>query len=184
MKLLGKLFAVMVAATLWHGVAQADLAKPDGQVVLTIGGAVSKANLGKPDHFAASFLKSFDFEYDKAAGFDVAMLEALGTVARTIKAEPWPRAITLEGPRLRDVLDAAGWSGQTLTTLALDGFSVELTAEDIAAHDWILAVKGDGEYLNIGGRGPAWLFYDVPGGQGTTEDEARWPWAVFYIHAE
>ena len=51
MTVLGKLMAAVLAVALWHGTAQADLAKPSGQVVLTIGGNVSNANTGAPDHF-------------------------------------------------------------------------------------------------------------------------------------
>ncbi len=152
--------------------------------MLTIGGAVSNANRGAPDHFAASFTKTLEYEYSKAAAFDVAMLEALRTVKVTIGAAPWPRAITPEGPRLADVLAAAGWDGTSITAVALDGFAVEIAAADLDAHEWIVAVKGDGAYLPMGGRGPVWIFYDVPGGKGTAEDEARWPWALFYIQAE
>lgn len=180
----GKLLGLGLAIMLWHTAANADLTKPQGQIVLTIGGAVSESNLGAPDHFTASFLKTLEYEYAQAAGFDVAMLEALGTVKTTIKAEPWPAGITLEGPKLSDVLAAAGWNGTKITSVALDGFAVEITAADVAAHDWILAVKGDGEYLRVGGRGPAWIVYDVPGGKASAEDEARWPWAVFFIQAE
>ena len=79
---------------------------------------------------------------------------------------------------------AAGWNGSKITTVALDGFAVEISAADIAAHDWILALKSDGAYFGIGGHGPAWLVYEVAGGTATADDESRWPWAVFYIAAE
>ncbi len=184
MNVFGKLLGVFLALSFWHGMAHADLAKPTGQVVLTIGGNVANANMSAPDEFGASFLKSFEYDYTRAAAFDIAMLEALGTVKITIRAEPWPRAVAFEGPRLRDVLDAAGWTGEKITTVGLDGFTVEITKEDIAARDWIVAVKGDGRYLNIGGRGPAWLVYEVPGGKASADDDARWPWAMFYIVAE
>lgn len=105
-------------------------------------------------------------------------------VTAKIKATPWLRAVSLEGPRLRDVLAAAGCSGSTITSVALDGFAVEITAAEIAAYDWVLAIKADGQYLGVGGRGPAWLVYQVPDGNATTEDESQWPWAVFYIQAD
>ncbi|MCH1554991.1 MAG: hypothetical protein L7T26_02080, partial [Pseudomonadales bacterium] len=76
-------------------------------------------------------------------------------VSARIKAAPWPKSVTLEGPRLRDVLAAAGWTGRQITTVALDGFAVEISVDDVAAHDWILALKADGDYLSVGGRGPA-----------------------------
>lgn len=188
MKNPGKLLRTMVvlaAAFVFVGAAHAaDLAKPTGTIVLTIGGAVGNANLSAPNHFNASTLKVLEYDYTRAAAFDVPMLEALGMVKTTLKAEPWPRAITLEGPRLADVLAAAGWNGSKVTAVALDGFAVEITAEDLTRHNWIVAVKGDGAYLGIGGRGPVWVVYDVAGGNASTEDESRWPWAVFYMAAE
>lgn len=143
----------------------------------TIGGGVSSTNLSAPDHFNASILMTLEYDYERAAAFDVAMLEALGTATRTIRAEPWPRAVTFEGPRLADVLAAAGRAGSRIV-------AVDITVEEIAARDWIVAVKGDGACLGIGGRGPVWVAYDVPGGRGGADDEARWTRAVFYIRAE
>lgn len=179
-----KTFMSSVAMVLVVTAASADLAKPSGTVVLTIGGAVSQGNRAPSNKFDDAFLSSHEYSFAKAAAFDVAMLEKLGTVTTKIKAAPWPKAVTLEGPRLRDVLAAAGWTGTTITTVALDGFAVEISAADVAARDWILALKADGAYLSIGGHGPVWLVYEVAGGDATVEDESRWPWAVFYINAE
>ncbi len=176
--------AVFALAVLAGPLSAAELPKPAETVVLTIGGAVKYANRGVPDHFAASFLKTQEYDYTKAAAFDVPMLEGLGMEKATINAAPWPRAVTLEGPRLVDVLMAAGWNGTKITMVALDGFAVEVSAADIAAREWIVGIKADGAYLPIGGRGPVWIAYHVPGGEGTEEDEARWPWAVYYIAAE
>lgn len=38
--------------------------------------------------------------------------------------------------------------------VALDGFAVEVSAADIAAYEWIVAIKADGMYWPIGGCGP------------------------------
>tara|TARA_R110002110_G_scaffold85816_1_gene223344 strand:- start:88049 stop:88612 length:564 start_codon:yes stop_codon:yes gene_type:complete len=175
--------AIGISAVISGGAA-AELAKPTGTVILTIGGAVKYANRAPFDEFDDAFLNANEYSFERAAAFDIAMLEKLGTVTATIKAEPWPRAVTFEGPRLIDVLMAAGWTGSKITTVALDGFAVEITAADLAAHDWILALKADGVPLGVGGHGPAWIVYEVPGGKPTTTDESRWPWAVFYIAAE
>jgi hypothetical protein len=175
--------AVGISALISGG-AVAELAKPAGAVILTIGGAVKYTNLPPSSKFDDRFLNTQEYSFEKAAAFDIAMLKKLGTVTTTIKAEPWPRAVTLEGPRLIDVLMAAGWTGNKITTVSLDGFAVEITAADLAAHDWILALKADGVPLRIGGHGPVWIAYSVPGGVGRAEDEGRWPWAVYYISAE
>ncbi|MGB0571852.1 MAG: hypothetical protein ACPGQM_07230 [Alphaproteobacteria bacterium] len=60
----------------------------------------------------------------------------------------------MEGLRLVDVLMAAGWNGSKITMVALDGFAVEVSAAEIAAHEWIVAIKADGTYWPIGGCGP------------------------------
>lgn len=179
--------AIVLAAgisTLVSVGASAELAKPTGTVVLTIGGAVKYSNRAASSKFDDDFLYSLDYSFEKAAAFDVAMLEKLGTVTTRVKAEHWPHAVTLEGPRLIDVLMAAGWTGSKITSVALDGFAVEITAADLADHDWILALKADGEYLAIGGRGPAWIVYELPNGKASADDESRWPWALFFILAE
>lgn len=62
--------------------------------------------------------------------------------------------------------------------LALDGFATEISAVDLAAYDWIVAVKRDGRYLDIGQRGPLWIVYARRDGKAIGEDdEQRWPWA-------
>lgn len=180
-----KFFVLAVGVSaLISGGAAAELARPAGPVVLTIGGAVTYANRAPFDKFDDAFLNAHEYSFEKAAAFDVAMLEKLGMVKTTIKAEPWPRAVTFEGPRLVDVLMAAGWTGSKITTVALDGFAVEIAAADLAAHDWILALRADGAPLGVGGRGPAWIVHEVPNDKASVEDESRWPWAVFYISAE
>jgi hypothetical protein len=181
--LLKNALGALVILIVFTGGATAELAKPTGPVVLTIGGAVKYANRAPFDAFDDAFLNTHEYSFERAAAFDLAMLEKLRTVETTIKAMPWPRAVTLEGPRLIDVLIAAGWTGSKITTVALDGFAVEISAADLAAHDWIVALKADGADLGIGGRGPAWIVYDVAGGKAGADDEARWPWAVFYIAA-
>ena len=82
---------------------------------------------------------------------------------------------------LRDVLKAAGAADGTVATVALDGFATELSPSDLAAEDWIVAIRENGRYLGIGQRGPAWVLYAPNGGNAAPEDEARWPWAVFLI---
>ena len=79
----------------------------------------------------------------------------------------------------------AGASGHDISVLALDGFATEIGAADLAAYDWIVAVKRDGRYLDIGQRGPLWIVYARRDGQAIgAEDEQRWPWAAFLIEVK
>jgi len=178
---------LLAAALLaWAGGGQAaELGQPAGQVVLTVAGDVGATNRGPYDDFEDGFFKHHERKFDKAAEFDLAMLEGLGMHAVDVAYDKWPKAAHFEGPWLKDVLAAAGAAGKDVSVLALDGFASEISAADVAAYDWIVAVKRDGRYLGIGQRGPLWLVYarrdGKPIGQ---EDEQRWPWAAFMIEVK
>jgi len=66
--------------------------------------------------------------------------------------------------------------------VALDGFAVDMSSEDLNREDWIVAIKQDGAYMSVGQRGPAWVVFD-PGDDKsiTPEEEGSWPWAAFFI---
>ena len=160
----------------------AEPATPTGQVVLTIAGNIATSNRPGFDDFEDGFLKYHDKSFTRAVAFDLAMLEALGMQSVTIDIDAWPKPARFEGPWLKDVLAAAGAAGKDVTLFALDGFGSELSAADVAAFDWIVGVKRDGRYLDIGQRGPLWVVYKRRDGKPVTdEDEQRWPWATFYI---
>ena len=113
--------------------------------------------------------------------FDLSMLEALGRHEIELSYEGWPATTRFAGPRLADLLRLVGAHGETVTVTALDGFAVDISAEELAARDWIIALEQDGRPLGIGGRGPLWIVYGVSESMASHDDEARWPWAVFYI---
>src|SRR6185312_2486043 len=139
------------AAMAWAGGGwAAELGKPSGQVVLTVTGAVGATNRGPYDDFEDGFFKHHERKFDKAAAFDLAMLEGLGMHEVTVAYSGWPKEFRFEGAWLKDVLAAAGASGHDIAVLALDGFATEISAADLADYDWIVAVKRDGRYLDIG----------------------------------
>jgi len=178
---------LLAAALLaWAGGGHAaDLGQPAGQVVLTVAGDVGATNRGPYDDFEDGFFKHHERKFDKAAEFDLAMLEGLGLHEVTVTYAQWPRAARFEGPWLKDVLAAAGASGKDVSVLALDGFATEISAADVEAYDWIVAVKRDGRYLGIGQRGPTWIVYARRDGKAIgVEDEQRWPWAAFLIEVK
>ena len=168
-----------------YSLQAAELGKPTGPVVLTIAGNIDASNRGAFDKNKDSFLNYHDKTFEKAVEFDITMLEALGMHEIALGIEGWPVHATVEGPRLKDVLAAAGASAKEVTIVALDGFGSQISAEDIERLDWIVGVKADGNYLGIGERGPLWVVYDYSDGRPLTmEDEQRWPWAAFYIEVE
>jgi len=162
----------------------ATLEKPTGAVILTIGGEIAQTNRPAFSKSTDLFLKFHDITFKRAAEFDRTMLQALGIhdITLPLSVDGLPPTVHLRGPRLKDVLAAAGGAGKTLHVMALDGFSVEITAADLEAHDWFFVLERDGRPLSIGKTGPAWIVYASPDGKALTkEDESRWPWAVFYI---
>ena len=164
------------------GLAASELETPTGPVVLTVAGAIANTNRAGFDEFEDGFLNYHEKHFERAAAFDLAMLEALGTWEVTLDVEGWPGPLTFEGPWLDDVLEAVDASGGTITLMALDGYAVVLDRSELSEADWLVALKRDGEYLGIGQRGPLWVVYRPLNDRApTSDDEARWPWSVFYI---
>jgi hypothetical protein len=158
-----------------------NLPAPEGPVLLTIAGQIGIANRGPFDPLEDVFFAYHEKSFAAAAEFDRAMLQSLGSHEIELSYEKWPKAYRFAGPRLVDVLAAAGAEGRAITVTALDGYAEEITADELAGYDWIVALERDGRPLAIGGPGPLWIVYAVPGIAASEDDEARWPWAVFYI---
>ena len=184
-----KIFAVLLAALLWlvpaAPPAAADISKPSGTVVLTVAGNIGNSNRPAFDDWHDVLLKYHEYEFDKAFEFDRAMLESLGMSEVRIDRGDWPTAVTFSGPRLADVLKTVGWQGGGLVALSLDGYSQRISRVEVEARDWVLATRADGRPLGIGARGPLWLLFDPTGDRpATEEEEAAWPWALFFILCE
>ncbi|MGF1608261.1 MAG: hypothetical protein ACFCUQ_02615 [Kiloniellales bacterium] len=173
----------LVALLIGGAASAAELAAPSGPVVLTVAGEVGQTNRPAFDPFRDAFLNYHDKGFERAAAFDRAMLQALGIQTITIDYAGWPGVMRFEGPWLRDLLAAAGAAGRPVTVLALDGYAIEISAEEIATLPWMVALKANGRDLATGGHGPTWVLYQ-PDGPATDEDEARWGWAVFFIEVE
>lgn len=165
--------------------AAEEFQRPVGAVLLTVAGDIEHTNREAFDKVADPFIAFHERKFERAVEFDRAMLEALGMETVEIDFDGWGGTIRFQGPRLAAVLDFVGAGSERLTTLALDGFGTKLSPDDIEAHDWILATRGNGRPFGIGQRGPLWLVYDPPGTRKATQDEeAKWPWAIFLIQVE
>lgn len=148
-------------------------ASPAGPVILTVTGDIAGSNRPPFDRDNDLFFAFHGREFETAAEFDRAALEALGMHEVTVELDNTPIKVT--GPRLMDVLDAVGVTGQPLTALALDGYQVEMTPEDVKNYDWIVGLKRNGRYLAMGQRAPIWIVPSHVAGNLT------WPWGVFLI---
>ena len=163
----------------------AGSALAQGPTLLTVTGDIGGGNRGASNSFDDAFLSFRERAFDEAFVFDRAALEALPQISLSARADTWPRTVEARGPRLVDVLSAAGVSqSASISLMALDGYSVVLGPEERASGDWILAIDAEGEPLGLGGRGPAWLLQDTGGEVVTAEREALWIWSVFLIEVE
>ena len=154
--------------------------------MLTVVGDIANTNRGPMDPAVDRFLDYHTQKFDAAAAFDLQMLEGLGMQTRRFVLQGLSGVQELEGPPLAAVLEAVGARPAQITLLGLDGFAVELDAEKLKAHDWIVGVKRNGAYLGIGGFGPAWVaFSPAAADQVATDDENEtWPFQVFLIRVD
>ncbi|MGJ3258112.1 MAG: molybdopterin-dependent oxidoreductase [Rhodospirillales bacterium] len=145
-KLIGPVVAAVVLALAATGIprnAAADLGKPTGKVILTVGGKISETNVGDE------------------ARFDRAMLEEVGM--RTLKTRnPFETGMHMfEGVLLSDLLRRVGATGETLVAYALDGYAIEIPVSDAAKYPVLLALIWNGKEMSVRNKGPIWVIYPV-----------------------
>lgn len=124
------------------GVARADdLAKPAGDTILTITGAIANTNA------------------EGAAMFDLAMLEALpGQVTTT--TTPWyDGAQSFSGPLGSALMAAVGATGDTLIVTAINDYVTEIPLGDFTTWPVILATRHEGEIMSVRDKGPLFVIY-------------------------
>ncbi|MEX0319066.1 MAG: hypothetical protein AB3N21_14000 [Ruegeria sp.] len=165
----------------------AEMARPEGHVLVTLGGAVSESNLparGAEDGGLYGFL---EVSYDAAAGFDAAMLNRLEQVSITIPHGPEgnQRDIAFSGPLLSAVMEMAGAAGKTAKPMAMDGYQAEIPWADISEHQPILATHADGVPMGIGRYGPAMIVFPPNEDEETRQRQAgQQVWALAFIGIE
>ena len=130
------LLALPAAALLAAPICRA-LAAPTGKVILTIE--------FKPG--------------GRQVDFDLPMLEKLPQHSFTTRTPWYPTPRTFTGPLLRDVLAAAGASGEQLRLVALNDYKVSVPAADAQKFDVILARLLDGQPMPVRDKGPLFVIY-------------------------
>ncbi len=118
-----------------------SLPPPEGAVILTVTGPVTQANS------------------DAGATFDLAMLDALEQrVTRT--ETPWHEGMQeFTGPRLADIMAAAGATGSGLRIIAINDYAATMPWEDVATTDVILATRQNGALMPVREKGPLFVIY-------------------------
>ncbi|UTY57099.1 molybdopterin-dependent oxidoreductase [Massilia sp. erpn] len=183
--------ALAAAGTLPALPASAKTA-PRGPALLTVTGAIARANRGRFDPVADQMMHKQKLSFDKAYVFDFAAITALPaqTIRPTLEYDG--KAHTLRGPLLLDVLKTAGATlneGSKLVLRAVDGYAVSLPVAQARAQRFIVATHLDGAAMALGGLGPLWALYDadrVPemAAKPVAERFPLCPWALYHIEVQ
>lgn len=135
--------AMSIALTLGGAVAtQAEMAQPQGPIVLTISGSIDQSNTK-----------------DGTATFDMDMLRALPVQSFTTTTIWTAGAQEFTGVALSDLLKAVGAKGQTLRSVAINDYAVEIPASDAQDGGPIVAYALNGEPMSVRDKGPLWVVY-------------------------
>lgn len=166
-------------------VRAARAADDGGPVVLTVTGNAANTNRTALNKFDDAFLNHHNASFKKAFVFTRETLAALGMRKLTTRYPGKDLRLSVEGPLLRDVLAAAGAQGKKVFVQALDGYAAEIAIDELKAYPIILALKRDGHWLGLGGRGPAWVVYPIDDYPALAKQgDAKWVWAAFHIKVE
>jgi len=169
--------------------AQAATAGGSGPVLLTVSGALAKANRGAMDPVVDQMMGKHGLKFDKAWAFDSAAIQRLPAVTIKPTLEYDGKVHTLRGPLVETVLRAAGApeaEGTKLGLRAVDGYNVELTLADVRRYRMIIATHLDGHPMALGGLGPQWAVYDADRldafkDKPLKERFEKCPWGLYHI---
>lgn len=159
-----------------------DPALADGPVVVTVTGQIAHTNRGPFDPFTDVLFGALDEKFEKAFAFTLDDLAALPQESVEVGYPNWPGPVSVSGPTLASVLEAAGAEGTQVLVQAVDGYAPSFKIAEVKAGTFILATSMGGEPLAIGGRGPAWLVFPPGSYEGQTgDDDSGLTWAVFHL---
>lgn len=140
LSLLKKGMLVVVGACAVSQMAFA-LEQPKGRVILTVQG------------------KMTEFNHDKSANFDRAMLMSLGE--ETLPTwTPWTEGVnTFSGPKLSALLESVGSQGDTLVITALNDYSAKMPVSDAYEYGVMMAMDMNTKPMSVREKGPIFMLY-------------------------
>lgn len=138
---LKRLLTIAIAASMAGAVHASMLGLPNGPVILTVSGSITRTNDGDVANFDRAMLAEMDWK-------------TLDTFTR------WTDGPTeFAGVTLADVLEAVGAKGSKILATALNDYTVEIPISDIEEHNVFLALDMNGEPMKIRDKGPIWVIY-------------------------
>lgn len=134
------LVAAALAATAPAALAD-GLAKPSGDIVLTIDGLIGIENApGQAD-------------------FDLDMLRAMPAV-KIRTSTPWTEGpVEFEGVLAETVFKAVDAKGKTIKAAALNDYIADVDVNTVIAAGAILAYRVNGEDISVRDKGPLWIMF-------------------------
>ena len=144
----------------------APLPAPNGRVILTISGDITRTN------------------GDGIARFDREMLLRLGTHTLSTTTNWTDGVQEFEGVLASEVMAAVGATGSLITATALNDYVVEIPASDFEQYGVLFAMWMNGRELTRRDRGPIWPVYprdDYPELQNRDSDKK---WIYLLSHME
>ena len=133
--------AVVLSLAAFGGAPADALERPQGEILLTVSGAIGVTNAGD------------------AAVFDLAMLEALEQVSFATTTIWTDGVQEFTGVSLRVLMDALQIEGATLKATAINDYTVEIPASDAIQGGPIIAYYRNGQPMSIRDKGPLWVVY-------------------------
>ena len=184
--------AAMGAAALPSFARARPTAKSAGPAILTVTGAIARANRGPLDSALDQMMHKQKIQFDKGFTFDFEALLALTPLAIQPTLEYDSRPHHLSGPALLDVIKTTGAPLSDSTRLllrAVDGYVVTITVADAQKYRFIVATHLDGRPMPLGGLGPLWAVYDADRhphmrAKPVNARFALCPWALYHIEVQ
>lgn len=132
----GLALALMPSAAL-----AADLAAPQGDVILTVSGLIATTNA------------------DGSAQFDLAMLQAMDVQEFTTTTIWTDGEDSYTGVGLKALLESLGANGATLKASAINDYTIEIPTDSLTDAYPIVAYHQNGAEMPVRNKGPLWVIY-------------------------
>lgn len=133
--------ASAMLACLGTAASAETLARPNGDVVLTIDGSITNRNA------------------ETGADFDLDMLRAM-PVVKIKTATPWTESVTeFEGVSLAELFKLVGATGKVIKAAALNDYIADVDPATIVSSGAILAYRMNGAEISVRDKGPLWIIF-------------------------
>lgn len=119
----------------------AELAAPQGDVILTVTGDIDRTSMGD------------------SVAFDLEMLEALPQEQFNTSTIWTEGTHIFSGVSLKTLLENVGAKGKMLEAIATNDYKVSIPAEDAVTDGPMVAYLLDAKTMSVRERGPLWIVY-------------------------